>query len=164
VLSLKEREQTFTFEKVSKPVPSLLRGFSAPVILNYDYGESDLIELMAKDDDPFNRWEAGQRLASSIILQKRGIPSAAFLAAARNVLRDPDPAFVAEALSLPAESFLAEQMEVVDPDALHDARNTLRHALAEALKDEFIEKYRSLESRKAYSPDARSMGQRALRN
>jgi len=55
-------------------------------------------------------------------------------------------------------------MEVVDPDALHDARNTLRHALAEALKDEFIEKYRSLESRKAYSPDARSMGQRALRN
>jgi len=164
VLSLKEREQTFTFEKVSKPVPSLLRGFSAPVILNYDYSESDLIELMAKDDDPFNRWEAGQRLASTIILQKRGIPSAAFLAAAKNVLRDPDPAFVAEALALPAESFLAEQMEVVDPDALHDARNTLRHALAEALKDEFQQVYKGNTTAGPYSPDARSMGKRALRN
>ena len=164
VLSLKEREQTFTFEKVSKPVPSLLRGFSAPVILNYDYSESELIELMAKDDDPFNRWEAGQRLASTIILQKRGIPSAAFLAAAKNVLRDPDPAFVAEALALPAESFLAEQMEVVDPDALHDARNTLRHALAEALKDEFQQVYKGNTTAGPYSPDARSMGKRALRN
>ena len=164
VLSLKEREQTFTFEKAAKAVPSLLRGFSAPVILNYDYSESELIELMAKDDDPFNRWEAGQRLASTIILQKRGIPSAAFLAAAKNVLRDPDPAFVAEALALPAESFLAEQMEVVDPDALHDARNTLRHALAEALKDEFQQVYKGNTTAGPYSPDARSMGKRALRN
>jgi len=119
---------------------------------------------MAKDDDPFNRWEAGQRLASTIILQKRGIPSAAFLAAAKNVLRDPDPAFVAEALALPAESFLAEQMEVVDPDALHDARNTLRHALAEALKDEFQQVYKGNTTAGPYSPDARSMGKRALRN
>jgi aminopeptidase N len=164
VLSLKEREQTFTFEKVSKPVPSLLRGFSAPVILNYDYSESDLIELMAKDDDRFNRWEAGQRLASTIILQKRGIPSAAFLAAAKNVLRDPDPAFAAEALALPAESFLAEQMAVVDPDALHDARNTLRHASAEYLQEEFLKTYNSNSISGPYSPDARSMGKRALRN
>src|SRR6185436_8504723 len=72
--------------------------------------------------------------------------------------------FVAEALALPAESFLAEQMEVVDPDALHDARNTLRHALAEALKDEFQQVYKGNTTAGPYSPDARSMGKRALRN
>ena len=163
VLSLKEREQTFTFENVSKPAPSLLRGFSAPVILNYPYGEEELLDLMAKDDDPFNRWEAGQRLACSIILEKGGIPSDAFLAAAKNVLRA-DPAFVAEALTLPAETFLAEQMDVVDPDRLHESRNTLRRSLAAALKDDLLQSYKSNATSGPYSPDAHSMGKRALRN
>src|SRR6185503_8413711 len=124
VLSLKKAEETFEFAVKEKPVPSLLRGFSAPVILNYPYSEAELIHLMAKDDDPFNRWEAGQRLATDIILKKDGKPSTAFVEAARNVLRDPDAAFVAEALMLPAETFLAEQMDVVDPDRLHASRNT----------------------------------------
>jgi len=119
---------------------------------------------MARDDDPFNRWEAGQRLAASIILEKGGKPSPAFLEAARSLLRDPDPAFAAEALNLPAETFLAEQMALVDPDRLHESRNALRRALAQALKDELLSAYRSLESRTAYSPDARSIGKRALRN
>src|SRR5687767_13594514 len=119
VLSLKKTEERFTFPAKSKPVPSLLRGFSAPVILNYPYSEDDLLHLMAHDDDPFSRWEAGQRLAAGIILEKGGRPSAAFVEAARNVLRDPDAAFVAEALTLPAETFLAEHMPVVDPDRLH---------------------------------------------
>ena len=164
VLSLKEREQTFTFENASKHAPSLLRGFSAPVILNYPYEEAELLGLMANDDDPFNRWEAGQRLACSIILEKGGIPSQAFLDAAKNVMGDGDPAFVAEALALPAETFLAEQMEVVDPERLHESRNTLRRALAAGLKEEFVSAYQANLTPGSYSPDARSMGKRALRN
>ena len=164
VLSLKEREQTFTFENAADSVPSLLRGFSAPVILNYPYGEAELLGLMASDDDPFNRWEAGQRLACSTILEKGGIPSQAFLDAAKNVIGDADPAFVAEALALPAETFLAEQMDVVDPDRLHEWRNTLRRSLAAALKDDLLRSYNSNATSAPYSPDARSMGKRALRN
>jgi aminopeptidase N len=164
VLSLKEREQTFTFENVSNAAPSLLRGFSAPVILNYPYEQAELLGLMASDDDPFNRWEAGQRLACAIILEKGGIASQAFLDAAKNVMGDADPAFVAEALALPAETFLAEQMEVVDPDRLHESRNTLRRSLATALKDELLKSYRSNTTSGPYSPDAGSMGKRALRN
>jgi aminopeptidase N len=164
VLSLKEREQTFTFENAGDCVPSLLRGFSAPVILNYPYEEAELLGLMASDDDPFNRWEAGQRLACSTILEKGGIPSQPFLDAARNVMGDADPAFVAEALALPAETFLAEQMDVVDPDRLHESRNTLRRSLAAALKDELLKSYKSNATAGPYSPDARSMGKRALRN
>ena len=164
VLSLKQHEEKFVFPATGQPVPSLLREFSAPVILDYPYSEDDLLHLMARDDDPFNRWEAGQRLAGSIILDKAGVASPAFIEAARKLLRDPDPAFAAEALTLPAETFLAEQMAVVDPDRLHESRNALRRALARSLKDEFLSTYKALESKTAYSPDARSIGQRTLRN
>jgi aminopeptidase N len=164
LLSVRKAEERFAFPVKGRPVPSLLRGFSAPVILKYPYTDEDLLHLMARDDDPFNRWEAGQRLATSIILEHGGRPPAAFLAAATNVLRDPDAAFIAEVLTLPAESFLAEQMDVVDPDRLHESRNVLRRAIAQSLKDEWMSHYRSLGSKAAYSPDARSMGRRALRN
>jgi aminopeptidase N len=164
VLSLKNPEEQFVFETDQKPVPSLLRGFSAPVILKYPYTEEELLHLMASDDDPFNRWEAGQRLATATILEAKGVPSAAFLAAARNVLGDRDPAFAAEALNLPAESFLAEQLDRVDPDALHEARNHLRRELARALRDDLASKYKELRGKGAYSPDAVSAGRRALRN
>ena len=167
VLSVREREQRFRFENVAEqPVPSLLRGFSAPVILNYPYTEADLVHLMAHDDDPFNRWEAGQRLAAEIILKRGGAPSGTFVEAARRVLaeRAADPAFAAEALALPPEAFLAEQMEVVDPDALHEARRALRRALAQALKDDLLAAYRALRVPGPYSPDPRSIGRRTLRN
>ena len=165
VLSLKEGEQKFVFGNLrEKPVPSLLRGFSAPVILRYPYTEDELLHLMAHDDDAFNRWESAQRLATSTILEKGGVPSAAFLAAARKLLADPDPAFAAEALNLPAETFLAEQLQVVDPDALHEARNRLRRELAGALRDELLQTYDKLKGKGPYSPDAASAGRRALRN
>ncbi|MFY9317828.1 MAG: aminopeptidase N [Burkholderiales bacterium] len=165
VLSVTEKAQTFRFEDLrEKPVPSLLRGFSAPVILNYPYSEADLVHLLAHDDDPFNRWEAAQRLGTGIILKSNGVPSSAFLEAVRKLLQEKDPAFIAETLSLPSETFLAEQMDVVDPDALHASRNALRHALASAFKNEFLDLYRSLESAGPYSPDAASAGRRALRN
>jgi aminopeptidase N len=164
VLSLRKAEERFTFPAKEKPVPSLLREFSAPVILEYPYSEDDLLHLMARDDDPFNRWEAGQRLASSIILDKGGKPSAAFIVAAQRILRDPDPAFAAEVLTPPGETFLAEQMSVVDPDALHASRNALRRALAAALKEDLSRTYENLRSKTPYSPDARSIGRRSLRN
>jgi len=164
LLSLKNAEETFSFPASEKSAPSLLRRFSAPVILHYPYTEDELLHLMAHDDDAFNRWEAGQRLASSMILERRGEPSPAFVEASRRILADPDPAFVAEALSLPSEAFLAEQMKVVDPDALHAARNKLRKAIAKALAGEFASKYRKLAASGPYSPDAASAGRRALRN
>ena len=164
VLSLKQKEEKFSFPAKQKPVPSLLREFSAPVILNYPYSEADLLHLLARDDDAFNRWEAAQRLAATIILDKGGQPSPAFVEGVRSVLRDPDHAFAAEVLALPVESFLAEQMEVVDPDRLHASRNALRRALASSLKTEFQALYKQLESKSAYSPDPVSMGRRALRN
>ncbi len=165
VLSMKRPEEQYVFENLkSKPVPSLLRGFSAPVILNYPYREKDLLHLMAHDDDPFNRWEAGQRLAASTILEKNGIPSAKLVTAANAILSDKDLAFAAEVLTLPPEASLAEQMAVVDPDRLHESRNTLRRALASSLKDDFLGLRKKLESKEPYSPDAVSMGRRALKN
>ncbi|MGQ0654127.1 MAG: aminopeptidase N, partial [Betaproteobacteria bacterium] len=164
VLSIRQPEEVFTFDVKTKPVPSLLRDFSAPVILNYPYSEADLLHLMAKDDDPFNRWEAGQRLATDIILKKGGQPGPAFVDAARRILADPDPAFAAEVLSLPAESFLAEQCDVCDPEALHAARNSLRRAMAQALKADLQSVYEKLKIQGPYSPDPLSSGRRALRN
>src|SRR5262249_6903207 len=134
------------------------------VILRYPYSDADLLHLMAHDDDAFNRWEAAQRLAAAIILEQRGSPSPAFLAAARNVLADPEPAFAAEVLTLPSGTFLPEQMEVVEPDRLHASRNGLRRALANSLRSEFFSCYERLKERKPYSPDAASAGRRALKN
>jgi aminopeptidase N len=165
MLSVRSSQESFVFEnQESRPVPSLLRGFSAPVILNYPYGEADLLHLMARDDDAFNRWEAGQRLFAATILEKGGVPTRELVAAARSLLADRDPAFAAEALSLPPESFLAEQMDVVDPDRLHESRNRLRRELASALEREFTDRYEALKSKAPYSPDAESAGRRALKN
>ena len=167
VLSIRSLEENFEFENLkSKPVPSLLRGFSAPVILNFPYTEADLIHLMAADDDAFNRWEAGQRLMATIILEHGGEPSQEFLAACARVLEGSaaDPAFAAEALALPSESFLAEQMHVVDPDALHAARNGLRRRIAQALRGRLLAVYEANATSGPYSPDAASAGRRALRN
>jgi aminopeptidase N len=175
VLSVKQPEERFIFENVgAKPVPSLLRNFSAPVIVKHDYTEAELTHLMAHDSDAFNRWEAGQRLALGIML--RGITAAqgggalelprAFADAARRVVADSskDPAFAAEMLALPSESYVAEQMQVVDPDAIHAVRDELRRRLAAALKEELLAVYRAHGGAGPYSPDAVSAGGRALKN
>jgi aminopeptidase N len=165
VLSVTKREESFVFDGLDQaPVPSLLRGFSAPVIVRYPYSETDLLALLAKDDDPFNRWEAGQRLATEIILKAQGKPSPAFIGALRQLLKDRDPAFIAEALTLPSEAYLAEQMEVVDPDALHAARDALRRSISSALKAELLSAYQSNRVSEPYAPDPGSSGKRALRN
>jgi len=174
VLSVKQAEESFEFENVpERPVPSLLRRFSAPVKLEFDYTDEQLTLLMTHDSDPFNRWEAGQRLATAMLL--RGADSVRnggdvavpdrVIDAFRRVLADAeaDPAFAAEAVALPAESVLAEQMEVVDPDALHAARNRVREALALALRAEWMATYDRCRTTGPYSPDAASAGRRALR-
>src|SRR5258708_1930033 len=175
VLSVREPEQRFVFENIgARPVPSLLRDFSAPVIVEYDHTEAELIHLMAHDSDAFNRWDAGQRLALGIILRgikaarsggKAGAPKDFFDAFGRLLAgAAKDSAFAAEALALPSEGYIAEQLEVVDPDAIHSARNELRRQLAAAFRDELLEIYLSHGVPGPYSPDADSAGKRALRN
>jgi len=164
LIELRAREECHSFAAPEPPVPSLLRGFSAPVIVHFPYTEAELLHLMAHDDDPFNRWEAGQRLAARIILERAGEPSQAFVAAARSLLADSDPAFAAEALALPSETFLAEQMAVVDPDALHENRNRLRRALAGALEAELLATWRAMAVPGPYAPEPAAIGRRALRN
>ncbi len=175
VLSLTCESQEFVFEGIAEvPVPSLLRDFSAPVALEFDYRDDELTHLLAHDSDPFNRWEAGQRLASRLILAgAAAIASGSlpvwperFAAAIGRVLtdREADPAFVAEVLSLPGEATLAEQMALVDPDALHEARNGLRRFLLEKLGTELSACYERLAPAGAYRPDPVQAGRRALRN
>jgi aminopeptidase N len=175
VLSLTENEQQFVFEDLAAaPLPSLLRNFSAPVILACDWRNEDLSHLLAHDSDPFNRWEAGQRLATRLILAAAdelaaGRParwSASFATAAGQVLRrgNEDPAFAAEVLTLPGEATLAEEMVLVDPDVLHAARNGLRRFLAEQLGGELRQCYDALAADGPYRPTPVAAGRRALRN
>jgi aminopeptidase N len=185
ILELTEAEQTFRFVRVTeKPVPSLLRNFSAPVTLQFDYSDAELAFLMAHDSDPFNRWEAGQRLALRQLLalcrkaQQAAMPgavafdaadaakAAALVEALRITLNDDalDPAFLELALSLPSETLLAEQLEVIDPQAIHAARQFLRRTLGNALHADFLHTYHTNQTPGAYRPDAASAGRRALKN
>ena len=183
VLSLKETQESFVFVNVpAPPVPSLLRNFSAPVIVKYGYSDADLTHLMAHDANAFNRWEAGQRLALALILsgiEARRAPRAhdqaaasgsdtqqAFVDAFARVLADAprDPAFGAEALALPSEIYIAEQLDEVDPDAIHATRNGLRRRLAQALRGELLAAYHAQAVPGPYSPDAQAAGRRSLRN
>jgi aminopeptidase N len=175
VVSLKKEEERFVFDaRGARPVPSLARNFSAPVIVRFDYTEAELALLAAHDTDPFNRWEAGQRLALSILL--RGVEAVraareyelapTFVSAMSYVLGNAsrDPAFAAEMLALPSESYIAEQMEVVDPDAIHAVRDEVRRRLALELRPALNAVYREYTVTGPYSPDALSAGRRALRN
>ena len=175
VLSLTATEQRYTFVSVpTRPAPSLARDFSAPVTVKYDYDERSLTHLMAHDADPFNRWEAGQRLATALMLKGVADVQAgrsfnapeSFVEAFGRVLQDAprDPAFAAEALSLPSEIYLAEQMDVVDPEALHAVRVSVARSLAQAHLDALLSTYHSYSDSGPYSPDAISSGKRALRN
>jgi aminopeptidase N len=175
VLSLRQEKTVFRFVKVpTRPVPSLARNFSAPVIVDYAYGDDELRHLLSFDSDPFNRWEAGQRLALKLLL--RGVADYEAGRAVRfpesladafgHVLADgaKDPAFAAEALALPFEVYIAEQLAVIDPDAVHQVRLAMRRFLAERLKTALRKTYDACAVAGSYSPDARSAGRRALRN
>jgi aminopeptidase N len=179
VLELTEAKQSFVFTDVQHPpIPSLLRHFSAPVVMNFDYSDDQLAFLLAHDSDPFNRWEAGQRLATRRLLSLAATPSVDSLSRSPSALdgmllqglsqlisdTQLDPAFRDLALTLPSEIMLAEQSEVINPQAIHRARRALRRHLAEQLKAQLFATYQAHQLAGPYSPDPLAAGRRALRN
>lgn len=178
VLELVDAEQTFVFTDVpEQPTPSILRDFSAPVILKRSYSDAELVHLFSHDSDPVNRWEAGQRLAMGRLLKLTGMAGAnsgagsldlddVFVEAMRKMLVDErlDPAFREQALLLPTESMIADQLDVVDPLAIHTARQFVRADIGARLREELLDQYLANQTPGEYSPDAASAGKRALKN
>jgi len=163
--------QTFVFDGIdSAPVPSLLRGFSAPVILDDGLGDTELLVLLAHDRDPFNRWEAGQRLTLRRLLAALAEESPPldepYVAAMRAVLRHPDldPAFKELVLTPPSEVYVAEQLSSVDPQRIHAARRHLRAELAARLHDDWAWAFDTHQVREGYAPTPEQAGRRALAN
>jgi aminopeptidase N len=164
----------------TEPVPSILRGFTAPVVLDFDYTDAQLLHLLQHDSDPFNRWEAGQRLAMRAALSAinsvacraridwatalKAPLNEAYLTAMQAVLHktDLDAAFKELVLTLPSETYIAEQLEVVDPQLIHAVRDAMRTQLAVSLKADWESVYMANMDTGAYTPDAASSGRRAL--
>ena len=169
---LSEASMTVVFDAIdAEPVPSILRGFSAPVVLEYDYSDAELLILLAHDSDPFNRWEAGQRLAlrrALAAVQSSGTVhqplDAAYLDAMRAVLRSSqlDAAFKELVLTLPGETYVAEQLDIVDPQRIHIVREAMREQLAHALHDDWVHAWETNQDNGAFRPDPVSGGRRAL--
>lgn len=165
---------TLTFTGVAnRPVPSLLRGFSAPVRLDAGLGQEDLLFLARHDEDPFNRWDALQTVATTLLADAaRGKTwSNAAIEALRQALLDTlddaalDPAFKAQAIGLPDETVIARQIgSDVDPDAVAAARKRLVRELVGPVAGTLEGIYSGLAISDAYSPDAAQAGKRALRN
>jgi len=175
VLDITQAEQSFTFVNIkSEPVPSLLRGFSAPVKVNLDLRDAERYFLMANDSDDFNRWDAGQQLAIKIIkqlvedLQQHRplyLPEP-FINAYRAILEDNDldKSLAAQAISLPSESYIAEFVSPIDPVAIHKVCRFMRETLAAALKDLLMHVYQDNMIRGEYSVDQAHVKKRALKN
>ncbi|MGB8623411.1 MAG: aminopeptidase N [Paracoccaceae bacterium] len=173
VLEMTRAEQSFSFEGLaSKPVPSILRGFSAPVILERESSAEERAFLLAHDTDPFNKWEAGRRLAKDVLMQMvadGASPGPAYLDALRAMAADEslDPAFRALALRLPSEDDMAQSLHdsgvTPDPWAIHAAEERLRKAVAGHLSDMLPRLHSEMACPGPYSPDARDAGRRAMR-
>ncbi len=175
VLVLDEARSSFHFVDVdAAPVPSLLRGFSAPVVLEIDgLDDAALLVQLQHDTDPFNRWEAGQRLALQRLLaaiagDEPGAMrlDAPFIEAMRGVLRHPqlDPSFKELTLIPPSEAYVAEQLAVVDPQRIHAAREAMKLQLAQALRDDWAWAWEAHQVGGGYSTDPVSVARRALAN
>ncbi len=176
VVHLTERKQTFSFTEVpSRPVPSLLRGFSAPVKLTIDLAEKDLEFLMVHDSDLYNRWQAATAYAMRTLMHlarakeagKRSVKGVGYANALSAVMLDEklEPAYVAELLRLPSESDVARELQRnVDPAAIHAARRQLMRLVGSALGTDLERLYQRHADRGAYSPEAAGAGRRALRN
>ncbi len=170
---LTQTEQIFEFDGVvSEPVPSLFRNFSAPVILDSNLSQDQLLTLLAHDTDPFNQWDAAQRLCVDTALKAIQAPelpaqilNADLLLGLKTVLRNDhlDSAFKEVVLTLPSESYLAEQLVELDPVKVHVVREKMREELAVALFGDWEWAYHSNNQTGSYSPDPLSCGRRALR-
>jgi aminopeptidase N len=175
ILELREAEREFVFEGIDEePVPSILRGFSAPVRLEMDRTRESLAFLMAHDDDPVNRWDAGQQLALELLVSaateiasgRTPELDAGFSAAWVRVLGDEslDGSLRALALTLPGERVVAQEMDVIDPDAIHAAREFFGKALATAHADRLWSSYRALSPSGSYRHERSEIDRRRLRN
>jgi aminopeptidase N len=178
VLAITGAEQTFTFVDIAEPpLPSLLRGFSAPVKLHFPYSRDQLMYLMQHDSDGFNRWEAGQQLAVQVLQEligqyQRGealVLDERLVSALRSLLTNEqlDPAMLAEMLSLPGEAYLTEMSEVADVDAIHAAREFARQRLAAELFEPLWQRYqdaRVISRQTPYVAQAADFARRALQN
>ncbi len=172
LLVLDGAEQAFHFEGIAEPpVPSVLRGFSAPVRLEDDLGDTGRLVLLAHDPDPFNRWEAGQRLVldrlrAAITTAQAPVLDGALEAALRGTLTNPtlDPAFKALLLEAPAEVYIAEQLPQVDPQRVHTVREQWRALMAERLHDDWAAVWQACQLKTGYRPDPDQAGPRMLAN
>jgi len=180
LLELTQAEQEIAFEGIhAEPVPSLGRGFSAPIILDFAYRTRDLVHLIAFDSDPFNRWEAAQRLAVTAIIslldggpglrnadEDEDNPLDALVNVLRGILTDANLAadFKAQMLSLPSEGYVAEQIGLVNPVALRDARDAVERHLAQHASAEWDRAWQANAPVGPYQPDPVSASRRALRN
>lgn len=175
VFELTDVEQSLVIGNIeSEPVPSLLRGLSAPVKLNYQYGDEQLAHLMAHDSDGFNRWDASQTLSLTILqtlaedsLNGRELAlNGSLIDAFARLLKDDslDPAMVALMLQLPGEALMHQLTDRINPEAIHDARQFVREALAGALKNQLLAVYNTFNTPIEYKPEAEQIGRRSLKN
>jgi len=175
MLQVNNSENTFVFNNISsKPIPSLLRNFSAPVKIKYQYSDADLILLYKYDTDLFNRWEAGQKYAINLILrlvkdyqqQKPLKMTDEFILAVEYALAglQNDKWLLSEMLILPSEKYIAEHMAVIDVDAIHVAREFVLQQMAVKLKNKFEDIYLQLSTNKPYEFNMEEVGRRYLKN
>ena len=175
VYEVTETTEQLVIENIHEaPVPSLLRGLSAPVKLDYPYSSEQLAHLMANDSDGFNRWDAGQKLSFALLEkladdslhQRPLIMDKQLVDAYDSLLSDAslDPAMVDLMLQLPSEAQLHEEADIIHVDAIHSARQFVRKALAEALSDKFLAVYQRHNIEQVYAPDAAQIGRRSLKN
>lgn len=175
VLPITQTEQTFKFMNVnSRPTPSLLRDFSAPVKINYDYSDRDLQFLLAYDSDPFSRWDAGQQLSIRIIKrlindfqQKKSLQlDQGYIDAWHSILDDKsiDKSFTALLLKQPSEMYLTELMDTIDVESIVAVRHFIPRELTKHLYDKFIHIYQENANHKPYEYNQTAIGERSLKN
>ena len=175
VINLTSAEQTFVFEALDQPpVLSLLRGFSAPVILKQQQSLEDLAFLLSHDSDTFNRWEAGQKMAVQIIFaliedikQQRELQLNPLLTQSfQQILQQPwdDLSYLSLLVELPAENYLAGQMAVIDVETIHQAREFVKKTLANQLNEQFLSLYQRYHKDESGQFDTGAMGRRRIKN
>ena len=175
ILELIKQKQTFVFEQLDKkPVVSLLRGFSAPVVVNKEQSLEELAFLLSHDTDTFNRWDAGQKMSAQVIFgliadiqqgQTLELNSLLVDAYASVIQQDwDDLSYFSLLLGLPAENYLAGQMDVVDVEAIHQAREFVKKTLAKQLQSQFSELYQRYHKDESGKFDVGAVGRRRIKN
>ncbi|MEM7194860.1 MAG: aminopeptidase N [Pseudomonadota bacterium] len=173
LITLQEEKQTVRIDNFdSRPILSVLRNFSAPVILEFDQTPRDLSVLMAKDDDPFNRWDAGQRLMLEFILsdmQSEGVSpelKESILVALERTLRESDdePALAAKLLTPPAYGFICEHAKPIDPHKILRSRKKLVRSIADHCGELLIERFETTQQRNQRGYSGEVAANRSLRD